>query len=61
MAYLEARAIGIPNEWQRRIERKYIGSGHAEKANDLFSPDGRRGEACTGARRRVMRLPHCAP
>jgi hypothetical protein len=36
ISYLEARAAWIPNYRQRRIERKYIGSGHAEKANDLI-------------------------
>jgi len=28
--------VWIPNYRQRRIERKYIGSGHVEKANDLI-------------------------
>src|SRR3712207_2033401 len=36
IAYLEARAPWIPNERQRRIQRRYIGSGHVEKANDLI-------------------------
>jgi hypothetical protein len=36
IAYLEARAPWIPHYRQRRIERKYIGSGHVEKANDLI-------------------------
>src|SRR5512144_1521778 len=36
IAYLQAREPSIPNYRQRRIERKYIGSGHAEKANDLI-------------------------
>jgi hypothetical protein len=36
IAYLEARSAWIPNYRQRRSERKYIGSGHAEKANDLI-------------------------
>lgn len=36
IAYLELRAPWIPNYRQRRIERRYIGSGHAEKANDLI-------------------------
>ncbi len=36
IVYLEARAPWIPNYRQRRIERKYIGNGHAEKANDLI-------------------------
>ncbi len=36
IAYLEARAPWIPNYRQRRIERKYIGSGHVEKANDVL-------------------------
>jgi len=34
--YLQARAVWIPNYRQRRIERKYIGSAHVEKANDLI-------------------------
>ena len=36
MAYLQARQAWIPNYRQHRIERKYIGSGHVEKANDLI-------------------------
>jgi len=36
IGYLQARATWIPNYRQRRIERRYIGSGHAEKANDLI-------------------------
>ena len=36
ISYLQARAVWIPNERQRRIERKYIGSAHVEKANDLI-------------------------
>jgi hypothetical protein len=34
IGYLQARAAWIPNYRQRRRERQYIGSGHAEKAND---------------------------
>ena len=34
--YLQARQAWIPNYRQRRIERKYIGSGHVEKVNDLI-------------------------
>ncbi len=33
---LQVREAWIPNYRQRRIERKYIGSGHAEKTNDLI-------------------------
>ncbi len=36
IGYLRARAPWIPNYRQRRIEQHYIGSGHAEKANDLL-------------------------
>lgn len=36
ITYLEARANWIPNYRQRRIARRYIGSGHVEKANDLI-------------------------
>ncbi|HEV2121592.1 MAG TPA: UPF0236 family protein [Chloroflexota bacterium] len=36
IAYLQARLAWIPNYRQRRIERKYIGSAHVEKANDLI-------------------------
>jgi hypothetical protein len=36
IAYLQARAAWIPNYRQRRIEQKYIGSAHVEKANDLI-------------------------
>jgi hypothetical protein len=34
VAYLQTRQAWIPNYRQRRIERHYIGSGQAEKAND---------------------------
>jgi hypothetical protein len=34
--YLQARSAWIPNYCQRRIERRYIGSAHVEKANDLL-------------------------
>ncbi len=33
---LQARSAWIPNYRERRIEQKYIGSGHVEKANDLI-------------------------
>ena len=36
IGYLQARAAWIPNYRQHRIERKYIGSAHVEKANDLI-------------------------
>lgn len=36
IGYLQARAPWIPNYRQRRIEQRYIGSGHVEKANDLI-------------------------
>ncbi|HZG67932.1 MAG TPA: hypothetical protein VEZ12_14395, partial [Herpetosiphonaceae bacterium] len=36
IGYLQAREEWIPNYRQRRIERKYIGSAHVEKANDLI-------------------------
>jgi hypothetical protein len=36
IAYLQARAAWIPNYRERRIEQKYIGSAHVEKANDLI-------------------------
>jgi hypothetical protein len=36
IGYLQARAAWMVNYRQRRIERRYIGSGHAEKANDLI-------------------------
>lgn len=36
IGYLQRRAEWIPNYGQRRRERLYIGSGHAEKANDLI-------------------------
>jgi hypothetical protein len=36
IGYLQARQAWIPNYRQRRIERKYIGSGQVEKANDLI-------------------------
>src|SRR4029450_6346124 len=34
--YLQARSAWIPDYCQRRIERRYIGSAHVEKANDLI-------------------------
>jgi hypothetical protein len=36
ISYLRARAPWIPNYRQRRIECKYIGRAHVEKANDLL-------------------------
>jgi len=36
IAYLRARQPWIPNYRQRRIEQRYVGSGHVEKANDLI-------------------------
>jgi hypothetical protein len=36
IGYLQARTAWIPNYRQRRIERKYVGSAHVEKANDLI-------------------------
>jgi hypothetical protein len=36
MAYLQARQSAIPNYRERRMEQRYIGSGHVEKANDLI-------------------------
>jgi len=36
ISYLGSRQAWIPNYRQRRIERKYIGSAHVEKANDLI-------------------------
>ena len=36
LAYLEARQAFIPNYKERRQQRQFIGSGHAEKANDLI-------------------------
>ncbi len=36
IAYLQQRRAFIPNYCQRRRERRYIGSGHGEKTNDLI-------------------------
>jgi Uncharacterised protein family (UPF0236) len=36
IAYLRARQPWIVNYRQRRIEQRYVGSGHVEKANDLI-------------------------
>jgi hypothetical protein len=36
IVYLRARQPWIVNYRQRRIEQRYIGSGHVEKANDLI-------------------------
>ncbi len=36
LGYLQARAAWIPNYRQRRTNRRYIGSAHVEKANDLI-------------------------
>jgi hypothetical protein len=36
VVYLQTRQAWIPNYRQRRLEQRYIGSGQAEKANDLL-------------------------
>jgi hypothetical protein len=36
IGYLQARQAWIPNDRQRRQERRYIGSGHVERANALI-------------------------
>jgi len=36
IAYLLARQPFLPNYRQRRIDQRFIGSGHVEKANDLL-------------------------
>ena len=36
IAYFEKRRAFMPNYRQRRRARRYIGSAHAEKANDLI-------------------------
>jgi len=36
IGYLQDRALYIPNYRKRRRERRYIGSGHVEKTNDLL-------------------------
>ncbi len=36
IAYLQTHRPWIPNYRQRRLEQRYIGSAHAEKANDLL-------------------------
>jgi len=36
LAYLRARQAFLPNYRQRYITRRYIGSGHTEKLNDLL-------------------------
>jgi hypothetical protein len=36
IAYVRARQPWIVNERQRRIEQRFIGSKHVEKANDLI-------------------------
>lgn len=36
ITYLQARQLHIPNYQERRRQRQYIGSGHAEKGNDLI-------------------------
>jgi hypothetical protein len=41
--YLRDRQPYIPNYRQRRRERQYIGSGHAEKANDLIVAQRQKG------------------
>jgi len=41
--YLRYRQPYIPNYRQRRRDRQYIGSGHAEKANDLIVARRQRG------------------
>jgi len=41
--YLRERQPFIPNYRQRRRECQYIGSGHAEKANDLIVAQRQKG------------------
>jgi hypothetical protein len=36
VAYLQARQPWIPDYRQRRVDQRYVGSGHVEKANDLM-------------------------
>lgn len=36
ITYLSDRRAYLPNYKQRRAQRQYIGSAHAEKANDLL-------------------------
>ena len=41
--YLRDRQPYLPNDRQRRRDRQYIGSGHAEKANDLIVAQRQKG------------------
>lgn len=43
IGYLQAREEYIPNYRDRRRERRYIGSGHVEKANDLLVAQRQKG------------------
>lgn len=43
IGYLQARQEYIPNYRARRRERRYIGSGHVEKANDLLVAQRQKG------------------
>jgi hypothetical protein len=36
ITYLQTHRPWIPNYRQRRLDQRYIGSAHAEKANDLL-------------------------
>jgi hypothetical protein len=36
VAYLQARQPWSPDYRQRRVDQRYVGSGHVEKANDLM-------------------------
>ncbi len=44
LAYLRARQEFLPNYRQRYITRRYIGSGHTEKLNDLLVARRQKGQ-----------------
>ena len=55
IGYLQARTPWIPNYRQRRIERKYIGSAHVEKANDLIVARRQKNRGMQWSKPRAMR------
>ena len=61
IAYLLVRQPWIPNYRQRRIDRRYVGSGHVEKPMTWWSPGARSGVACSGVNRPARPWPGSEP
>jgi hypothetical protein len=60
IAYLRARHPWLVNYRQRRIEQPPLAVGMSRKRMTGSPPGGKRTAACSGARRQVIRWPHCA-